>query len=132
MGDAPFLVRGIRCDWRNYRQLRQLQFLLCNAGAAGCSCLHRKRGWCLAGNQGIRTNPAFAGTYAFHPGANYAALFPTFLNGMPEGGLIMCHPGKVDAELKRIDPVTDLREREFDFLSGTAFPRLLTERGVAI
>ncbi len=86
----------------------------------------------LAGNQGLRTNPAFAGTYAFHPGANYAALFPTFLNGMPDGGLIMCHPGKVDAELKQIDPVTDLREREFDFLSGTAFPRLLTERGIAI
>jgi chitin disaccharide deacetylase len=86
----------------------------------------------LAGRQGGRTNPAFAGTYAFHADANYAALFPTFLDGMPDGGLIMCHPGKVDAELRRLDPVTDLREREFDFLSGTAFPRLLTERGVAI
>jgi predicted glycoside hydrolase/deacetylase ChbG (UPF0249 family) len=71
-------------------------------------------------------------TYAFRPDANYAALFPGFLDGMPDGGLIMCHPGKVDAELKRLDPVTDLREREFDFLSGTAFPRLLAEHGVAI
>jgi predicted glycoside hydrolase/deacetylase ChbG (UPF0249 family) len=86
----------------------------------------------LAGRQGLRTNPAFAGTYAFRPGADYAALFPTFLDGMPDGGLIMSHPGKVDAELKRLDPVTDLREREFDFLSGTAFPRLLAEHDVAI
>jgi chitin disaccharide deacetylase len=86
----------------------------------------------LAGRQGVRTNPAFAGTYAFRPNANYAALFPRFLEGMPDGGLIMCHPGKVDAELKRLDPVTDLREREFDFLSGTAFQRLLAEHGVAI
>ena len=86
----------------------------------------------LAGHQGVRTNPAFAGTYAFHADANYAVLFPTFLDGMPDGGLIMCHPGKVDAELKRLDPVTDLREREFDFLSGTAFQRLLAEHGVAI
>jgi predicted glycoside hydrolase/deacetylase ChbG (UPF0249 family) len=86
----------------------------------------------LAERHGIRTNPAFAGTYAFRRGADYAALFPTFLDGMPDGGLIMCHPGKVDAELKRLDPVTDLREREFDFLNSAAFPRLLAERGVAI
>jgi predicted glycoside hydrolase/deacetylase ChbG (UPF0249 family) len=86
----------------------------------------------LARRQGVRTNPAFAGTYAFYADTNYAALFPRFLDGMPDGGLIMCHPGKVDVELKRLDPVTDLREREFDFLSGTAFPRLLAEHGVAI
>lgn len=86
----------------------------------------------LADHYGIRTNPAFAGTYAFRSGADYAELFPTFLDGMPDGGLIMCHPGKVDAELKRLDRVTDLREREFDFLGGTAFPRLLAERRVAI
>jgi predicted glycoside hydrolase/deacetylase ChbG (UPF0249 family) len=86
----------------------------------------------LAAHYGIRTNPAFAGAYAFRPGADYAALFPRFLDGMPDDGLIMCHPGKVDAELKRLDPVTDLREREFDFLSSTAFPRLLAEHGVTI
>jgi chitin disaccharide deacetylase len=86
----------------------------------------------LAARHGVRTNPAFAGTYAFVPDADYAALFPTFLDGMPDGGLIMCHPGKVDAELARLDPVTDLREREFSYFSGDAFPRLLTERDVAI
>jgi predicted glycoside hydrolase/deacetylase ChbG (UPF0249 family) len=86
----------------------------------------------LANHYGVRTNPAFAGVYAFRPGADFAALFPTFLDGMPDGGLIMCHPGKVDTELERLDPITDLREREFDFLSGAAFPRLLAEQGVTI
>jgi hypothetical protein len=37
------ITSWLACDWRNYRQLRQLQLLLCNAGAAGCSCLLRKR-----------------------------------------------------------------------------------------
>lgn len=86
----------------------------------------------LASRQGRRTNPAFAGTYSFRPGAVFAELFPGFLDGLPDGGLVMCHPGKVDAELRRLDPVTDLRESEYDFLRGDDFPRLLAARGVAL
>jgi len=41
----------------------------------------------------------------------------------------MCHPGKVDAELRRLDPLTDLREREYAFFLGEDFPRLVAERG---
>ena len=59
-------------------------------------------------------------------------LFPGFLDGMPDGGLIMCHPGKVDAELKRLDPVTDLREREFAFSVVPHFHACFVEHGVAI
>jgi chitin disaccharide deacetylase len=81
---------------------------------------------------GVRTNPAFAGTYAFRPGADYAALFPGFLDGMPDGGVIMCHPGKVDGKLKGLDPLTDLREREYDFFSAETFPRLLAAHGAAL
>jgi len=86
----------------------------------------------LAAEYGLRTNPAFAGTYAFRATADYPRLFETFLNGLPDGGVIMCHPGKVDAELKRLDPLTDLREREYDFFSAVTFPRLLAEHGVAL
>jgi predicted glycoside hydrolase/deacetylase ChbG (UPF0249 family) len=86
----------------------------------------------LAGARGVRTNPAFAGAYAFHADADYAALFPGFLDGMLDGGVIMCHPGKVDAELRRLDPLTDLREREYEFFLSDAFPRVLAERGVAV
>ena len=79
---------------------------------------------------GLRTNPAFAGTYAFRARADYAKLFPKFLDGLPDGGVVMCHPGSVDAELARLDPLTDLREREYAFFLDEAFPRLLAERSV--
>ena len=48
---------------------------------------------------------------------------------MPDGGLIMCHPGFVDAALKRLDSLTDLREREVAFLDSDAFPALLDRHG---
>ncbi len=86
----------------------------------------------LARELELRTNPAFAGTYAFRNGADYNRLFATFLDGMPEGGAIMCHPGIVDAELKRLDPLTDLREREYAFFRDDAFPSLLAAHGVRL
>ena len=42
---------------------------------------------------------------------------------MPDGGLVMCHPGQVDAELQRLDPLTDLREREYAYFCGDDFRR---------
>ncbi|MGE3149421.1 MAG: ChbG/HpnK family deacetylase [Pseudorhodoplanes sp.] len=77
----------------------------------------------------IATNPAFAGTYSFSPHADFAALFPTFLEGLPDGGLVMCHPGKVDADLVRLDPLTTLREAEYAYFAGEAFPKMLEARG---
>ena len=86
----------------------------------------------LAAANGIATNPAFAGTYAFRPRADYGKLFPRFLEGLPDGGVVMCHPGKVDAELRRLDPLTDLREREYEYFLGEDFPQLLAARGFAL
>lgn len=86
----------------------------------------------LAARYGVRTNPAFAGTYSFAPGADYAELFPNFLDGLPDGSVVMCHPGHVDAELQRLDPLTDLREREYAFFLGETFPRLFAERGFTL
>ncbi len=81
---------------------------------------------------GVRTNPAFAGTYDFDPNANFADLFPRFLDGLPDGSVIMCHPGTVDAELARNDPLTSLREREYAFFKSDAFRRLMVERGYTL
>jgi predicted glycoside hydrolase/deacetylase ChbG (UPF0249 family) len=86
----------------------------------------------LAADHGLRTNPAFAGTYTFRSDAAYARLFATFLDRLPDGGVIMCHPGKVDAELERLDHVTNSRELEYAFFEGDAFPRLLAERSVRL
>jgi chitin disaccharide deacetylase len=86
----------------------------------------------LAARAGVGTNPAFSGTYSFAPGADYAALFPGFLDGLPDGGVVMCHPGKVDDELRRLDPLTDLRQREYDYFLGDDFLRLLAAQDVAL
>jgi predicted glycoside hydrolase/deacetylase ChbG (UPF0249 family) len=81
---------------------------------------------------GIATNPAFAGAYNFEGTSPFAAIFPRFLAGLPDGGLIMCHPGFVDAELKRLDSLTDQRAKEFAYFNSDEFPRTLAEHGVTL
>ena len=81
---------------------------------------------------GIAVNPAFAGTYAFNAKAKFAWIFLRFLSDLPDSGLVMCHPGFVDAELKALDSLTTLREHEFAFFSSEAFPKVLAEHGVAL
>jgi predicted glycoside hydrolase/deacetylase ChbG (UPF0249 family) len=68
-----------------------------------------------AAGAGLRFNPGFAGAY-----------------DLPEGGLVMCHPGFVDDILVGLDPMTDVREREHAYLAGDAFPRLLADIGVTL
>jgi predicted glycoside hydrolase/deacetylase ChbG (UPF0249 family) len=80
----------------------------------------------------MRTNPAFAGSYAFTDAADFAAQFPRFLDDLPDGAVVMCHPGFVDAELQRLDPLTTLREREHAYLAGERFPAVLAAAGVAL
>ena len=80
----------------------------------------------------IRTNPAFAGTYTFRNQADFAATFPQFLDGLPDGSVVMCHPGFVDSELQKLDPLTTLREQEYAFFVQDTFPGLLARHGVAL
>ena len=81
---------------------------------------------------GLTTNPAFAGAYMFNAKADYARIFPRFLKGLPDGGLIMCHPGFVDDALKAVDPLTTLREHEFAFFNSDAYLELLAAHGVEL
>jgi len=81
---------------------------------------------------GVRTNPAFAGAYEFSDEADFAALFPRFLEDLPDGSVVMCHPGFVDAELRRLDPLTTLREKEYAFLASDTFPALLAARRLVL
>ncbi|MCO5130704.1 MAG: ChbG/HpnK family deacetylase [Xanthobacteraceae bacterium] len=74
---------------------------------------------------GVAFNPGFAGAYDFSQGGEFGALMRGFLDGLPDGGLIMCHPGFVDDTLRELDPLTDQREREYAYLAGDGFPALL-------
>ena len=85
-----------------------------------------------AGKLGIATNTAFAGTYTYRINADFERIFPGFLEGLPAAALVMCHPGHVDAELERLDPLTTLREREYDYFCGDAFPETLKAHGLTL
>jgi len=77
-------------------------------------------------------NPAFAGAYDFSKAADFGAMMRQFLQGMPEGGVVMCHPGFVDDVLVGLDPLTVQREREYEFLRGEAFLPLLAANEITL
>jgi predicted glycoside hydrolase/deacetylase ChbG (UPF0249 family) len=85
-----------------------------------------------AARRGMRVNPAFAGTYDFRDDADFARLFPRFLDGLPADSVVMCHPGVVDEELRRLDPLTTLREREYAYFGSDNFPAILEKAGVTL
>ena len=63
-------------------------------------------------------------------------IFPSCFRASSAGfrphSVVMCHPGFVDAELTRLDPLTTQREREYAFFAGDAFPAVLRAHGVAL
>lgn len=81
---------------------------------------------------GIVCNPAFAGAYDYARTTDFGGAMESFFAGLPDGGLVMCHPGFVDDTLRRLDPLTDQREREYAYLAGDDFPRLLARRNVTL
>lgn len=85
-----------------------------------------------AAHAGIPFNPAFAGAYDFSTQPDFGALMRQFLDRLPEGGLVMCHPGFVDETLQNLDPLTTQREAEHAFLAGEHFPPLLKANNVTL
>jgi len=80
----------------------------------------------------IAFNPAFAGAYDFSKPADFDILMNGFVRDLPEGGLVMCHPGFVDETLESLDPLTAPREVEHAYLAGEQFPALLAANKVTL
>ena len=55
-----------------------------------------------------------------------------FLDGIPEGGVIMCHPGFVDDVLVGLDPLTRSANVEHAYLAGEDFRDLLAANKVTL
>jgi len=85
-----------------------------------------------AARAGIAFNPSFAGAYDMVRGGDFASAMQSFIDGLPDGGLVMCHPGFVDETLTSLDNVTHQREREYAYLASDAFPRLLEANNVTL
>ena len=77
-------------------------------------------------------NPGFAGAYDFASRPDFGALMGGFLKGLPEHGVVMCHPGFVDEVLTSLDPFTVQREHEHAYLIGDQFPELLRMNNVTL
>jgi chitin disaccharide deacetylase len=85
-----------------------------------------------ASRANIAFNPGFDGAYDFSRQPDFCVLMRQFLDGLPEDGVIMCHPGFVDEILVSLDPLTAQREHEHAFLGGEHFPRLLAANKVTL
>jgi predicted glycoside hydrolase/deacetylase ChbG (UPF0249 family) len=85
-----------------------------------------------ATNVGVKFNPAFDGAYDFTSISDFGGAMRGFLDGIPDGGLVMCHPGYIDDTLIAIDPLTDQRRREYDYLASDRFTADLQSRNVAL
>jgi predicted glycoside hydrolase/deacetylase ChbG (UPF0249 family) len=92
------------------------------------SAQFRRRAW----RASIAFNPGFAGAYDFSQQPDFSVLMRQFLDGLPDNGLIMCHPGFVDETLLSLDPLTVQREHEHAFLGGEHFPQLLAANKVTL
>jgi chitin disaccharide deacetylase len=85
-----------------------------------------------AARANLTYNTAFAGAYDFLRKPDFSILMQKFLQGLPEGGLVMCHPGFVDETLESLDPLTTQREREYAYLASELFPALLAANKVTL
>jgi chitin disaccharide deacetylase len=134
VGDALLAVMKERTPAAWVRQCGRTSPLLKRRGHAKAHLLdvlsRRMRRRCAI--LSVATNPGFAGAYNFGRSTAYDAVFASFLDGLPEGGVVMCHPGFVDAELQRLDHLTSMREQEYAFFSGERFPLLLAGHGFAL
>lgn len=85
-----------------------------------------------AKRRGLHANPGFAGAYDFRSPQPFSANFAAFLRGLPDGGVVMCHPGFVDETLRARDPLLEQRESEYAFFSGEEYSATLERAGAAL
>jgi chitin disaccharide deacetylase len=77
----------------------------------------------------IATNSDFAGVRSFGERTPYRALMRRYLTDAQPGLLIMCHPGRPDEQLGKVDTVTAPRADELAYLSSADFPADLAAAG---
>src|SRR5688572_6239784 len=73
----------------------------------------------------IAFNPAFAGAYGFSRSPDFGSLMAQFLDSLPDGGLLLCHPGFVGGVLGSVDPLTTEPEHHHAYLARADFRVLL-------
>ena len=85
-----------------------------------------------ARRRGLATSTGFGGAYDFTKDGDFAGLMARVLGAVPEGGVVMVHPGHADATLATRDRLIVPREREYTVLAGPDFPAILQKAGVRL
>ncbi|TPL53855.1 ChbG/HpnK family deacetylase [Mesorhizobium sp. B2-4-6] len=62
-----------------------------------------------------------SGIYDWRKPEKFASTLRAAIDTLPEQGVFMCHPGRVDEMLRARDPMQSVREVEFDFLTSDDF-----------
>ncbi|PSL13921.1 putative glycoside hydrolase/deacetylase ChbG (UPF0249 family) [Marinobacterium halophilum] len=65
----------------------------------------------------------FAGMYSLQPEAGFGTMMTHWFNTLPDGGLIMCHPGYTDGR----SPLARAREEERNWLASAACANALQQ-----
>lgn len=90
-------------------------------------------GWrSAAESSGFSTNSGFSGFSAFDPKTPFSRILDAAFAALGLRHLTMCHPGFVDDELRSIDPATDSRRMEFDYLMSDGFGDLLQRNQIVL
>jgi chitin disaccharide deacetylase len=86
----------------------------------------------LARKHTVAGNNSFRGVYDFSDRVPFGTLMDRFVEDIPPRGLVMCHPGIPDEELRALDPVVDQRRVEYDWLGGYGLPTLLAKQNLRL
>jgi chitin disaccharide deacetylase len=81
---------------------------------------------------GFVTNEGFAGFSAFDPAQDLATDFRSYLVAAGSRHLVMCHPGEIDEELPRLDPVVETRPQELAFLMSDLSAEIMGQAGLSL
>jgi predicted glycoside hydrolase/deacetylase ChbG (UPF0249 family) len=81
---------------------------------------------------GFETNEGFSGFAPFDLSVAPYRIFEDALTRLGPRPVIMCHPGHVDVELRKLDPAVESRVAELTYLGSDAFGRLLEKRGIRL
>lgn len=122
-GWRPWLRDASDRLWRLLRRASPAKALAVSVLADGFAADARRAGFAC--------NNGFAGFSTFDSSKPYARQFESYLRSAGPRHLVMCHPGHVDDELRRLDPVVETREQELRFLISE-LPPVLRERSATL
>lgn len=82
---------------------------------------------------GIPHNRFLLGFYDYEGGAKFAEVVDLYLTLRPNPrDILFCHPGRIDDELRRIDPLIDSRLDILQFLGSSRWEDLANESGIRL